>query len=586
MTGSPRAGRLLAAGGLLLALSMVVSGCFLFDPCAWPDPGLECEDGQLIITEVSSCPFIDVACWLELYNYGTGDAELADYSLRVEARFNTDPWNYPDPDNPVAVLTLPALTVPPGAYAVVRAEQPWLEPVDAGMLIHVSNGGVTPSWSGSSGFLELLHGTATADFVAWGASSEAPAQTSHWDGGAAPSLPSGSGNYGRSIARSVSNTDSNAAADWHFRDFATPGGPNDVTSHTDADLDGIPDSAESPGGTFAGLPLYAWGARTGQRDIFVHVDYMVKAGDPGVMTRCEALDQVVAAFDARGINLQFDVGDLCDPAGGTDPANHDLDDTSHEVPYRDGIALGDTGGSHANLYAYKNRYMDLARKQILHYLVFGNSQNARGAGGSSGFAEFVGNDLIVTLGGWGLQTTPPSELNRLINYQAGTLMHELGHNLGLEHGGDEGRNYKPNYLSVMNYLYQLDGVATIGNNEGDRYLCERRWFLSATPCDQSLLVDGPLAAPATFSLDFSDGTGGSVGEPSLDEKQGLARAGSGWVDYDDDSVVDNHLLDEDINFDGSIVDTHTDFDDWGNLNLFFVRSLSGHAEGVSGPPRG
>ena len=96
---------------------------------------------------------------------------------------------------------------------------------------------------------------------------------------------------------------------------------------------------------------------------------------------------------------------------------------------------------------------------------------------------------------------------------------------------------------------------------------------------QSLLVDGPLAAPATFSLDFSDGTGGSVGEPSLDENQGLARAGSGWVDYDDDSVVDNPLLDEDINFDGSIVDTHTDFDDWGNLNLFFVRSLSGHAEG-------
>ena len=63
-----------------------------------------------------------------------------------------------------------------------------------------------------------------------------------------------------------------------------------MTSHTDADLDGIPDSAESPGGTFAGLPLYAWGARTGQRDIFVHVDYMVKAADPGVMPRCEALD--------------------------------------------------------------------------------------------------------------------------------------------------------------------------------------------------------------------------------------------------------------------------------------------------------
>jgi hypothetical protein len=40
-------------------------------------------------------------------------------------------------------------------------------------------------------------------------------------------------------------------------------------------------------------------------------------------------------------------------------------------------------------------------------------------------------------------------------------MHELGHNLGLRHGGDEDsgddlegwKNNKPNYRSVMNYLY-------------------------------------------------------------------------------------------------------------------------------------
>jgi hypothetical protein len=32
-------------------------------------------------------------------------------------------------------------------------------------------------------------------------------------------------------------------------------------------------------------------------------------------------------------------------------------------------------------------------------------------------------------------------------------MHELGHNLGLWHGGGDNINYKPNYLSVMNYLF-------------------------------------------------------------------------------------------------------------------------------------
>ena len=37
-------------------------------------------------------------------------------------------------------------------------------------------------------------------------------------------------------------------------------------------------------------------------------------------------------------------------------------------------------------------------------------------------------------------------------------MHELGHNLGLRHGGADDRNYKANYLSVMNYAFQFRGL--------------------------------------------------------------------------------------------------------------------------------
>jgi len=40
-------------------------------------------------------------------------------------------------------------------------------------------------------------------------------------------------------------------------------------------------------------------------------------------------------------------------------------------------------------------------------------------------------------------------------YLTRTFMHELGHTMGLGHGGSDGYNYKPNYLSLMNYRFQL-----------------------------------------------------------------------------------------------------------------------------------
>jgi hypothetical protein len=49
-----------------------------------------------------------------------------------------------------------------------------------------------------------------------------------------------------------------------------------------------------------------------------------------------------------------------------------------------------------------------------------------------------------------------------VDDQSGTFMHELGHNLGLDHGGFEDVQNKPNYLSVMNYMFQNVGIANHG----------------------------------------------------------------------------------------------------------------------------
>lgn len=42
---------------------------------------------------------------------------------------------------------------------------------------------------------------------------------------------------------------------------------------------------------------------------------------------------------------------------------------------------------------------------------------------------------------------------RYPNTESAVFMHEFGHTLGLHHGGDDDINYKPNYVSIMNYLY-------------------------------------------------------------------------------------------------------------------------------------
>lgn len=60
------------------------------------------------------------------------------------------------------------------------------------------------------------------------------------------------------------------------------------------------------------------------------------------------------------------------------------------------------------------------------------------------------NSFVITLGSWTSKTD---------HMAAAVFVHELGHALDLEHGGDSDEpNYKPNYLSVMNYVYSATGM--------------------------------------------------------------------------------------------------------------------------------
>ncbi|MHA7632897.1 hypothetical protein [Corallococcus sp. M7] len=204
-------------------------------------------------------------------------------------------------------------------------------------------------------------------------------------------------------------------------------------NNPDTDGDRLSDFAELYG--YGGVDLRYWGADPLKKDVFVEVDYYAdRKPTQG------ALDRVTAAFANAPVS---------NPNGTTGIALHLVLDS--QIAAADVISNLDTGW--VGVDTLKSKYFKSRRAPFFHYALFANTY---GTTTSSGLSRGIpAHDLIVTLGGW--STPGGTELQ-----QAGTLMHELGHNIGLQHGGNDSANYKPNYLSVMNYEYQTFGLRIDG----------------------------------------------------------------------------------------------------------------------------
>jgi len=107
--------------------------------------------------------------------------------------------------------------------------------------------------------------------------------------------------------------------------------------------------------------------------------------------------------------------------------------------------------------------------------------NRAEAPGSSGYGEMNGNDFWVSLGEFAQGRGTRGE-------QPATFMHEIGHNLNLDHGGFPGNDFncRPNYLSIMNYLFQFTDIV------GDRPLDFSRKQLDYLYYDNLYEPDGVL----------------------------------------------------------------------------------------------
>jgi hypothetical protein len=252
-------------------------------------------------------------------------------------------------------------------------------------------------------------------------------------------------------------------------------------------------------------------------------------------------------------------------------------------------------------------HFDEMRKDIFRYNLFGHALATFNADGTpttdngqsngvptplsiSGVADRPGADLMITLGLWRFDDVPGcdptgstaapecADQTGTTLVQAGTLLHEFGHNLGLSHAGlARTPNCVPDYPSQMNYLYQVKGLT-------DAQGLEHIDFSNGTlkPVDEwSLSKDPASLGPLTYRVRFYS--------PSLPSGEGFStrhcdgslitdgareiRLETSTVtvpDWDRSGTLTPARID--VNFDGvtptqSGMDVFHDSNDWAHLNL-------------------
>lgn len=277
-----------------------------------------------------------------------------------------------------------------------------------------------------------------------------------------------------------------------------------------ADGDGIPDcwETESAGmdvndDGIADLDLYARGASPDHKDLFVEVDGMLFIDVNGFQP---AFGDVIQAFadapvenpdQAPGIRLHLEFDQTQIPYEEYTPVDCTGYPT-HGTEWKTQYFGSPTEQADANWEQIRAAKLKAYRWCVLlsrpQPVCCGFPICTTQWEGLLGIAELPGEDFAVYADQMaGRHLVVDLNQHELIPYLvAETFMHELGHTLGLHHGGGDDINGKPNYRSVMNYT---------GGLTADRFSED-----GIQPLDYSR-----KALPALFEYDLDEHVGISGG---------------------------------------------------------------------------
>ncbi len=361
--------------------------------------------------------------------------------------------------------------------------------------------------------------------------------------------------------------------------------PPNSTASQDTDGDDIPngwDGTSAPVFTLNGQSTNtaAWGFSSQHKDLCLVENYMSGTAADGHLYN-QAISQaanqaIVNAFAAspvtnpngtNGVHLVIFEGDAAHSAGL--PSGYSGPYFGGQIPMTDPLGDASTGsfnwgsvaaGTSQSFESIRTaNFVSTGLAQFCHYAVIAHTL---GGSFASGASRGIGaSDLVVALGGTvvGAGLGTQSE-------QQGTVMHELGHNLGLHHGGGPGIpdldvNYKPSYMSVMNYFYQFTGVPGGFTSNGLDY---SHGTNVGTPLDESNLLDSiGLGSGATISGGASFGTRYFCPGTSGPQVVGNASQPIDWTC----TGISGSPVQAFINGDTSGYQVLHDYNDWANLQF-------------------